>query len=133
MISVIRLHHIGVVVADLQGSSTLLESGFGLIPEPGVTNSDLATRFFVIGDVRIELIEVRDPIARRDRLGDRKARIEHIAFEVEDLKEAIAGLASLGVRPRAEPRASTDYITFWTDPETSQGINYQFLEMQGSR
>lgn len=124
-----RIDHIGVVVADLAEAGALLEQGFGLKPRPGVVREDLRTAFFQCGDVSIELIEVTDPEARRQRLGDgQRARIEHIAFEVDQLQATLSALEAIGVAANAAPRRSGNTQTFWTNPETSSGIMFQFLQ-----
>lgn len=124
-----RIDHIGVIVDDLAEASTLLEQGFGLRASPGVVRPDLRTAFFQCGDASIEVIEITEPEARLARLGDgQRARIEHIAIEVENLDQTLEALAALGIRPTAPPRMSSDYLTFWTAPESSDGVMYQFVQ-----
>ncbi|GAB4444236.1 MAG: methylmalonyl-CoA epimerase [Chloroflexi bacterium OHK40] len=124
-----RIDHIGVIVDNLADASTLLEQGFGLTPVPGTSRPDLRTVFFRCGDVSIEVIEISDPETRQARLGEgQRARIEHIAFEVEDLNQTLEALAALGVQPTAPPRMSGSYLTFWTNPDSSDGVMYQFLQ-----
>jgi methylmalonyl-CoA/ethylmalonyl-CoA epimerase len=124
-----RVHHIGVVVDDLEEAGKLLQYGFGMDARPGVDRAELRTVFFSCGQVSIELIEVHEPSARAARLGvSERARIEHIAFEVDDIYRIATALEAVGVRSNAPPRVSGDYVTFWTDPRTSAGIMYQFLQ-----
>lgn len=73
-----------------------------------------------------------DPELRAKRLGDRTARIEHIAIEVEDLEAALETLEAIGVRPNAAPRRSDDSVSIWTDPDTTDGVSYQFMQKDGS-
>ena len=133
-----RIDHIGVVVADLQEAGRWLGEAFGLpldrtaeYPDRGVR-----TAFYKCGDVDIEVIELSDPEARRHRLGEgERARIEHIAVEVENLQAALARLAALGVRTNApEPRRIGDSLHVWTVAESSGGVSYQLIERgPGSR
>jgi methylmalonyl-CoA/ethylmalonyl-CoA epimerase len=131
-VSLNRIDHVGVVVDDLVEASALLSERFSLTPEETIERDDLHAAFFACGDTRVEIIEVLDPTARRDRLGDgESARIEHIAFEVDDLDSTLAVLDSLGVRPTAAPQDSGGRRTFWTVPVTTDGVMYQFIEFTG--
>jgi methylmalonyl-CoA/ethylmalonyl-CoA epimerase len=124
-----RIHHIGVIVDDLAEASKLLSQDFGLPVQPGVVNENMRAAFFQCGDASIEMIEVLDPAARRARLGaGQRARIEHIAIEVDDLDATLSALQVLGVLPGAPPRVSNRYLSVWTDPDTSDGVMYQFMQ-----
>ncbi len=123
------IHHIGVIVDDLDEASKLLAQGFGLAVQPGVVNESMRAAFFQCGEASIEMIELFDPAARRARLGDgQRARIEHIGIEVEDLGATMGALQVLGVLPSAAPRMSNQYLCIWTNPDTSDGVIYQFMQ-----
>ena len=123
-----RIDHVGVVVDDLEEAKALLR-GFGLEQSTTLERDDLQAAFFPCGDASIELIQILEPEQRALRLPQgRRARIEHIAIEVDDLEDALDALEALGVRPDAPPRTVPGATTFWTDAETSDGVRYQFLE-----
>src|SRR4051812_9316243 len=89
-----RIHHVGIVVSDLESVGHFLQETFGL---PLVRSVEVAgrpdrSRFYRLGNTDIELIEVLDPELRRSRLGNETAaRIEHIALEVDgELEGALA-------------------------------------------
>lgn len=133
-----RIDHIGVVVADLQEAGRWLGEHFGLplqrtleLPERGIRAA-----FYRCGEVDIEVIEISDPESRRQRLGEgQRARIEHIAVEVGDLKDALAPLAALGVRTTAaEPLRVGDSLNMWTVADSTGGVSYQLIQRgQASR
>lgn len=124
-----RIDHIGVVVDNIEEATALLRQGFGLEAGPTTQREDLCTAFFRCGDVSIEVIEIKDSEARRVRLGEhQRARIDHIAIEVDDLDTTLRALEALGVRPKAPPRLSGDRLTFWAEPDSSDGVMYQFVE-----
>lgn len=134
MMELKRIHHIGVIVDDLAEASRLLGQGFGLSVSPADVRPDLRAAFFQCGEVSVEVIEVTDPVARRARLGEgQRARIEHIAIEVDDLDATLQALDALGVQPKAPPRVSNRYLTFWTNPDTSDGVMFQFMQKQQER
>lgn len=121
------IDHVGVIVDNLADACKLLQQGLGLQPQETLEREDLRTAFFACGGTRIEIIEIIDPDARQERLGDSSARIEHIAFVADDLDSTLAALAELGIRPNANPRPSGKNMTFWTDPDTSDGVVFQFI------
>ncbi len=127
-----RVDHIGVIVADLHEAGRWLGEAFGLPLDRtgGDPTRGIKTAFYKCGDVDIEVIEVSDPEARRQRLGEgQRARIEHIAVEVENLQAALARLAALGVRTNTpEPRRMGDSLHMWTVAESSGGVSYQLIE-----
>jgi methylmalonyl-CoA/ethylmalonyl-CoA epimerase len=123
-----RIDHIGVIVDDLDDASRLLGEGFGLERTTTAERDDLKLAVFKCGDVSSEVIAMLDPDLRRERLGEgARARIEHIAFEVPDLEDALAALGALGIEPNAPPLRSGDRTMVWTDPRTSDDIMFQFV------
>ena len=127
-----RIHHIGIVVDNLGDAVSFLTDTVGLevtqtldIPERG----GLKAAFLPWGNAQIEMIEVSEPEARRTRLGDSAARIEHIAIEVDDLAATAAALAAKGVGFTSEqPLAAAGMTFYFTRPETSDGVIYQFIQ-----
>ena len=122
-----RLDHVGVIVDDLDEASRLLEA-LGLVEQERGEHDGLRLAFFSAGNALVEIIEPTDPEVRAQRLGDARARIEHIAFEIGDLDAALSALGALGVEPNAPPRRLPDRAMFWTDPDTSDGIMFQFVQ-----
>lgn len=85
--------------------------------------------FFRCGDAAIELIEVTDPVQRRERLGSATARLEHIAVEVDRLPEAIESLRRSGVEITSETPIVTGPIrSYFTRAETTDGVMYLVFE-----
>jgi methylmalonyl-CoA/ethylmalonyl-CoA epimerase len=123
-----RIDHVGVIVANLEHARALVEEGLGLRPMRHVNRDDLKATFFQCGAADIELIEITDPDIRKQRLGDgNEARVEHIAFEVDSLKDLLVALETLGIET-GEAQVSAAYTAVLTKPGTSGGIMFQFLE-----
>jgi catechol 2,3-dioxygenase-like lactoylglutathione lyase family enzyme len=126
----LRIHHIGVVVDDISDATAFLTDVLGItVGEivdlgPGTGRVAMAP----CGPVQIELIEYADPERRRARLGDDVARIEHIAFDVADAEKVRAELAAKGVGFAGPTRVRPDCTTFFTTPETCDGVMYQFRQ-----
>jgi methylmalonyl-CoA/ethylmalonyl-CoA epimerase len=123
-----RFDHVGVIVDDLDEAGRLLLA-LGMTPGETIESEDLRVAFFSCGNANVEIIEPVGADVRRERLGEgTRARIEHIALEVADLDAALEALGALGVEPNAPPRRLPDRSMFWTEPETSDGIMFQFVE-----
>lgn len=136
-----QLDHIGVIVDNVEEAKGFLSEVLGLELDREFDRPDVGVKvaFFRCGSAEIEVIEVTDPEARHERLGDgARARIEHIAVRVEDLHETMETLSPLGVRvrggasgdfkPMDEPLKVGDSFNVWTDPETCDGVMYQLVE-----
>lgn len=119
--------HLGVVVNDLDEARKFVERVFRAELDGTVERADVRAQFFVIGSLRLELVEVTDESARERRLGADPARIEHLAFAVSDLEAAAAELRALGTEVTELQQTGTSR-RFWTNPTTSDGVLYQFVE-----
>jgi glyoxylase I family protein len=128
VLGVKRLDHVGIVVGDIEAASQLLTEQLGLAPQSADDRPDLRLAFFDAGGARLELIEPVDPDLRARRLGDDRARIEHLAFEVDDLDATLAALDALGIETTAPPRESHGNRHVWTVAATSGGISFQFQQ-----
>lgn len=123
-----RIDHIGVIVDNLDEACAFVSERFNLEPDQTIDREDLRAVFFPCGETRIELLEILEPEARRQRLGDgQSARIEHIAVEVDDVPEALAVLGALGIEANGPLQQSGGRETFWTQPSTTDGVMYQFV------
>jgi catechol 2,3-dioxygenase-like lactoylglutathione lyase family enzyme len=128
-----RIDHVGVIVASLERAQSLITDGFGLEPIRHVKRDELMATFFQCGGADVEMIEVTDPEMRKHRLGEgNEARVEHIAFEVESLDDTLVALEGLCIKTTGQPQVSPAFTSVWTDPATSGGVVYQFLERRSS-
>lgn len=126
-----RIDHIGVIVDNLAEARRWMEAfGLPLQRSVEIPQGRIHGEFFACGDVNIELIEIGDPEQRRKRLGEgNRARIEHIAVDVDDIGATVAQLAPLGVTTTAPaPRQLGETLNIWTTEETTGGISYQFIQ-----
>jgi len=110
-----RLHHIAVVVEDVDKAVEYFESkGIGTA---GHVLKPKITRFVNIGPVSLELMQpVKGDPVREEFLGGQTEGLHHITFAVDDLDEEIAKLEKKGLpamtkeRPigvsQAKPRAA---------------------------
>lgn len=131
MASFNRVDHIGILVDSLEGAKRFLgEEGLGLrlVREMDVESLQRRVAFFQCGDVQLEVIEPYGEGARERDLGGERARIEHIAVEVDDVRPALEALAGLGVKTDGRGVARVgDRETAWTDAATTDGVVYQLV------
>jgi catechol 2,3-dioxygenase-like lactoylglutathione lyase family enzyme len=122
-----RIDHVGIVVDSLENHAAQLEA-LGLLLDRTNENDESYALYYACGGASVELIDIRDPEARRARLPtNEQARIEHIAFEVDDLAEVRDHLEERGVEVTWPPFPSGAAWMIWTNADTSGGVQYQFL------
>jgi methylmalonyl-CoA/ethylmalonyl-CoA epimerase len=135
------LHHVGIIVADLDAALAFATGLLGLEVEKRVTLEAESTEiaFLHCGDVLLELIEISDPEvrSRRARVPGAKAEIEHVALAVDDLDSVVAELAAEGlsftagagkVEATTEPLEVAGTRSLFTSRRTSAGILVQLIE-----
>ncbi len=126
-----RIDHIGIIVEDLDSARKFVESlGMELERAAEVPERNVKLAFYRCGDGRIELIEPTTEEARKRRLGEgARARIEHIGVEVDDIARTMEAIRGLGVQLTADqPIAVGPNLNAWTQPESSEGVQYQLVE-----
>ncbi len=124
-----RIDHVGVIVDDLEEAKRFL-SDLGLRFDRDLDISGrLRAAFYACGETQVEVIEVSDPTERSQRLGDSRARIEHIAFEVDSLSGTLEALRGLGVDTTTpDPVRVGANLNYWTQADTCDGVQYQLIE-----
>jgi len=128
-----RIDHVGVIVDDLEEAKRFL-SQFGLRFDRDIEiRGRLRAAFYACGETQLEVIEIDEPAERAQRLGESRARIEHVAFEVDSLSTTLEALRGLGVETTtAEPMAIGANLSYWTKAETTDGVQYQLIEKGGA-
>jgi catechol 2,3-dioxygenase-like lactoylglutathione lyase family enzyme len=123
-----RIHHIGVVVDDIEEARTFLQDVLGIQVDEVIDLGPGKVAWAPCGDVQIELLEYLEPERKRKRLGSAEAVIEHICFHVDDADTEYAELASKGVEFAGPPKVWNDRKAFFTTPGSCDGVMYQFRE-----
>jgi methylmalonyl-CoA/ethylmalonyl-CoA epimerase len=128
-VGVRRVHHIGIVVDDLDVAIAFVRRVFGLTT-PVVRNVPERRRrvaVFEFAGTQLEIAEFE---------GETSTRIDHIAVEVDDLDAVAEALVVNGVEiapPGVLEDRGTPSVGRWlfASPETADGISWQFLEPMG--
>ena len=96
-----KFDHIGIVVYDLQKSMDALLHFFGLecreVME--IKESGIRIAFYPLGSGQMEFIEFQKPLDDVDPLLTKPgAGVQHVAFQVEDFKQALKELTDKGLK-----------------------------------
>jgi methylmalonyl-CoA/ethylmalonyl-CoA epimerase len=128
-----HIEHIGIAVSDLEASISFYERVFGLkcYKIEDVPDQKVRTAFFSVGQTKIELLESTDPESTIGKFIEKRGEgIHHIAFEVEDIDQALEELKAKGVPlvdQQARPGAHQAKIAF-LHPKGTYGILIELVQ-----
>lgn len=99
--NILKIDHLGIAVHSINEAKKIFQDVLGLqfLGTETVEEQKVTTAFFPVGDSEVELLESTDPegpIAKY--LEKRGEGIQHIAFRVENLEEALAELKERGIK-----------------------------------
>jgi glyoxylase I family protein len=121
MLKLNRVHHIAIICSDYARSKQFYTEVLGLkiVREVYREQRQSYKLDLEVGDLyQIELFSFPDPPARPSR--PEAAGLRHLAFEVDDLDEAVAHIVSFGV-DNMEPIRVDEFtgrrFTFFADPD----------------
>lgn len=129
----IRIHHVGVAVMDLDESIRLYRSAFGaeLVHRAVNETEGLEAAFLRTGDGEVELMSAtraESPVGKF--LAKRGPGLHHVAYAVADIGEAIAdaqaaGLELIDSAPRMGMHGS---LIAFVHPKSLGGVLTEFVE-----
>jgi methylmalonyl-CoA/ethylmalonyl-CoA epimerase len=130
---VIRIHHIGLAVENIEQALQVYGKGLGLPVGGGeyVASDAVQVSFLPLGESRIELLEPQGNEGPLQKfLADRGPGIHHICLEVEDLPGVLQQLRSLGVElidnePR---RGAHGSLVAFVHPKSAHGVLIELVE-----
>jgi len=126
-----RIEHIGIAVANLDQAVRFYEEVLNLkcYAVEVVPDQKVRTAFFQVGETKIELLESTDPEGPIGRFITNKGEgIHHIAFAVDDADQALAEVATRGIRlidQNSRPGAEGLHIGF-LHPKSTMGVLTEF-------
>ena len=97
---ILKIDHIGVAVKNADTASKLFEGLLGLKIHGSETVSEQKVRtvFLPVGETEVELLEATAPDSPIARFLEKKGEgVQHIAFCVENIEEALEELEAKGV------------------------------------
>lgn len=123
---VLRLHHVGVVVQNLQESLEWYRDYLGFEHQYSFTLPGAKVSIIARGDARLELFQVEGAALMDNERKEvetilKFGGINHFGLVVDDLDETVAALAAKGVDivllPSAVPNGSGDRFAYIRDNE----------------
>jgi len=126
-----RIAHIGVAVKDTDKSKSLYQDIFSLPVPHEERLGELKIAFVNIGQTNMELVQSTDPNGVMNKFIEKKGEgIHHIAFEVENIDQALEELKANGVPlidQQARPGAHQARIAF-LNPKGTNGILIELVQ-----
>ena len=137
---IVNLRHIGIIVKDAEKSIKLFKNFFDLrddeieVVPSDLTRGESRFAFIPVGGINLELIQ---PLSKqfKEMLGNPVEGINHIAFTVKDIDEAVRLMSKKGIRLG---HVTKDGIldmgrskVAYFNPEDTGGILIEFVEPIG--
>jgi methylmalonyl-CoA/ethylmalonyl-CoA epimerase len=128
-----KIDHIGIAVRDLEAQIALYRDRLGMEFEgiEEVPTQMVKVAFFKVGDARIELLQSTSPegpIAKH--IEKRGEGMHHIAYEVADIRQAMAEAKEQGLQPLSEeprPGAHKTLVCF-LHPKATGGVLMELVQ-----
>ena len=130
---VLKIDHLGIAVNSIDDGKNFFSDILGLEFEgtETVAEQKVTTAFFPVGDSEVELLESTAPDGPVAKYIEKKGEgIQHIAFRVENIEEALSELKERGIRLIDEtPRkgAGGAKIAF-LHPKSTHGVLVELCE-----
>jgi|SRR5690554_937352 len=132
-----KISHIGIAVKDLDKAIEFYRKlGLEVTSTEVVETQKVKVAFIPVGDTRIELLAATSedsPIARF--INKRGEGIQHLAFDVDDVKDNIKQAAENGIEPidkEPRPGAHNTKIAF-LHPKYTGGVLIEFCQENGKK
>ena len=128
-----RIAHIGVGVKDTDQAKTFYQEMLSLPVSHEESLGELKIAFVPISQTNVELVQSTEPNGVMNRFIEKKGEgIHHIAFEVEDIDQALEELKAKGVPlidQQARPGAHQARIAF-LNPKGTNGILIELVQYE---
>jgi methylmalonyl-CoA/ethylmalonyl-CoA epimerase len=130
-----RVHHVAVVVAEMEPALALWRDTLGLEPEAvqRIEPDRVDIAFLPVGESRIELVQPTDDTTGVARfLADKGEGFHHICFEVPNLAEALLRLEIDGIELiDTAPRRGAEGPVAFLHPRSCHGVLVELIEARG--
>jgi catechol 2,3-dioxygenase-like lactoylglutathione lyase family enzyme len=95
-----RLDHIAYATRDLREGIATVQVTSGLAVATEFELPEFSLRGAMLGEspIIVEVVEFQSPEIAESRLGGLAMRLDHVAYEVDDIDEVTARLRALGIR-----------------------------------
>ncbi len=132
LIGIGRIHHLAVVVRDLEETLALYHGALGLELETvlPIPSDRVRIGFLPVGEVKIELVEPTDDTTGVARFLEAKGEgFHHVCFEVPDIQVALDRLAAAGLQLiDIEARKGAEGPVAFIHPKSCHGVLVELIE-----
>ena len=130
-----KIHHVAVVVRDMDAALGLYRDKFGLDVEAvmDIEYDHVVIGFLPVGEVKIELVAPTDDTTGTARfLATKGEGFHHVCFEVPDIQASLDKLAELGLTLiDAAPRKGGEGPVAFVHPKSCHGVLVELIEAPG--
>ncbi|MFO0723404.1 MAG: methylmalonyl-CoA epimerase [Myxococcota bacterium] len=128
----LRLDHIAIVVADIEGAIAQFTDKLGLPVEKveEVPAQEAKVAFFPLGDAHLELVSPTKPGSTLQKALEKRGEgLHHLCFEVQSLEDSVTALKQKGVQIASEPKpgAGGSRVAF-LHPKSMNGVLIELVE-----
>jgi methylmalonyl-CoA/ethylmalonyl-CoA epimerase len=130
-----KIHHVAVVVRDIECALELYRDKLGLKVD-AVMDMDydkVIIGFLPVGEVKIELVQPTDATTGVARFLESKGEgFHHVCFEVPDIQESLDKLAAMGLTLiDAKARKGGEGPVAFVHPKSCNGVLVELIEAPG--
>jgi methylmalonyl-CoA epimerase len=127
-----KIHHVAVVVRDIENALGLYRDKLGL-PVDAVMDMDydkVIIGFLPVGEVKIELVQPTDTTTGVARFLESKGEgFHHVCFEVPDIQASLDKLAVMGLSLiDSAPRKGGEGPVAFVHPKSCNGVLVELIE-----
>ncbi|MFQ5822939.1 MAG: methylmalonyl-CoA epimerase [bacterium] len=128
-----KVDHLGIAVAELDSAVEKYRTITGKEPshQEVLHGQRVATVFFSVGEVRLELLKGTHPDSSISKFVEKRGEgIHHICFEVDDLEKAVEAMSKLGLQfiEQASGKGAGDSKVAFIHPKSTRGILMELVE-----
>jgi methylmalonyl-CoA epimerase len=130
-----KIHHVAVVVRDIEGALGLYRDKLGLAVD-AVMDMDydkVVIGFLPVGEVKIELVQPTDTTTGVARFLESKGEgFHHVCFEVPDIQASLDKLAAMGLSLiDTKARKGGEGPVAFVHPKSCNGVLVELIEAPG--
>jgi methylmalonyl-CoA/ethylmalonyl-CoA epimerase len=127
-----KIHHVGVVVPNLEQAMALWRDllGLRLIKSQTVQDQGVKAALLQAGESEIELLEPLSPDNGVGKfLAKRGGGLHHLCFETEDVERELDGAKAKGIQLiDQEPRAGLAGMICFLHPKATRGVLVEYAQ-----
>ena len=124
-----HIEHLGIAVTSIEEAAPFFEflSGSKCYSIEEVADQKVRTAFFKVGEVKIELLEPTSPestIAKFIEKNGGRGGVHHVAFNVENVAEALAECEAAGIQliDKAPRKGAENLMIAFLHPKSTKGV-----------